>query len=55
VSRKNAVLDQQEFGRVDQGEAVFPLQEGKHPRPLAMHLYTKASHSQEVYNLELRM
>jgi hypothetical protein len=30
VSRKNAVLDQQEFGRVDQGEAAFPLQEGKH-------------------------
>jgi hypothetical protein len=25
VSRKNPVLDQQEFGRVDQGEAVFPL------------------------------
>jgi hypothetical protein len=30
VSRKNAVLDQQEFGRVDHGEAPFPLQEGKH-------------------------
>jgi hypothetical protein len=30
VSRKNAVLDPQEFGRVDQGEAAFPLQEGKH-------------------------
>jgi hypothetical protein len=30
VSRKNAVLDQQEFRRIDQGEAAFPLQEGKH-------------------------
>ena len=30
VSRSNPVLDQQQFGRVDQGEAAFPLQEGKH-------------------------
>jgi hypothetical protein len=28
VSRKNPVLDQQEFGRLDQGVAAFPLQEG---------------------------
>jgi len=32
VSRKNPVMDQQEFGRVDQGQAAFPLQEGKHRR-----------------------
>jgi len=32
VSRKNPVMDQQEFGRVDLGEAAFPLQEGKHRR-----------------------
>jgi hypothetical protein len=30
VSRKNAILDQHEFGRVDQGEVGLPLQEGKH-------------------------
>src|ERR1700745_393509 len=29
VSRNNPVLDQQEFGRLDQREAAFPLQEGK--------------------------
>ena len=29
VSRNNPVLDQQEFGRPDQREAAFPLQEGK--------------------------
>ena len=28
MSRKNPVLDQQEFGRLDQGEAAFPLQKG---------------------------
>ncbi len=32
VSRKNPVLDQQEFGRVDQGEAAFPLREDKRRR-----------------------
>jgi hypothetical protein len=30
VSRKNPVLDQQQFGRLDQGEAAFPPQEGNH-------------------------
>src|SRR5438552_12348141 len=29
VSRNNPVLDQQEFGRVDQTKAAFPLREGK--------------------------
>jgi hypothetical protein len=29
VSRNNPVLDQQQFGRLDQIEAAFPLQEGK--------------------------
>jgi hypothetical protein len=29
ASRKNPVLDQQMFGRVDQQEAAFPLKEGK--------------------------
>jgi hypothetical protein len=32
VSRKNPVLDQQKFGRVDQGEATFPLKEAKRRR-----------------------
>ena len=32
MSRKNPVLDQQKFGRVDQGEAAFPLSEDKRRR-----------------------